>query len=579
MAYPGVDWENKPSTRSPINATNLEIMDNGIMENDKAISELGTALEYNTDAIEDEMANVYTKDVGTNLYDPHDEETGSLKADGTIDSTATAYRTTPYVRINKSTDYAISTYANNNSRNTSRKYIALYDKTLRFVSGTYQNVNGQAIVTFNSGEAYYARFSFSSPGFVLAKGSTTPSTFTAYSAKYISKLEYPDNSIPVSAIQDGFVEKELINLYNSENDVDGFISSIGGLDISSSYKTTEYIPIESGIKYRIEPGFRYMAFYTAPVYTSYVTDSRFGPETSTYEFTSQITGYMRVSYAVGSPLTKISSISAATVNKKIQEGIALSNTQVEQIKEEVNAKSILTGKKWVVCGDSFTNSGGTGTTISSGKYAGQNYTYPWIIGNDDRQDMTIVKFFEGGRTLAFPAVPDTFTNSLTCPTATWYYQNIPEDADYITIYLGINDEHHATGGGDGEDPTGYIPLGTIDDNTTDSYLGAWNVVLTWLITNRPNAHIGIIVSNGIAGNDNYRQGQIAIAKKYGIPYIDLNGDQITPAMLRTSNPNIPASIKSALIQKWAVNPGVNEHPNDAAQLFESTVIENFLMRL
>ena len=240
---------------------------------------------------------------------------------------------------------------------------------------------------------------------------------------------------------------------------------------------------------------------------------------------------------------------------------------------------ILYGKKWAVCGDSFTNSGGTGTgTMPAGtKYAGKPFTYPWIIGS--RMNMTIAQFFEGGRTLAFPAVPETFVNSLTCPNQTYYYQNIPADADYITIYLGINDNHHATGGGDGEDPTGYIPLGEITDETTASYYGAWNVVLTWLITNRPNAHIGIIVTNGIQSNDNYRLAQIAIAKKYGIPYIDMNGDERTPAMLRTSNPNIPESIKYALRQKWAVNPGINDHPNDAAQLFESTFIENFLRSL
>lgn len=237
---------------------------------------------------------------------------------------------------------------------------------------------------------------------------------------------------------------------------------------------------------------------------------------------------------------------------------------------------LLAGKKWAVCGDSFTDGGGTGTTISGGKYNGQNYTYPWLIGN--RTDINVIRFFTGGQTLAWPASPGTFTNSLTNPTGTYYYQTIPVDVDYITIYLGINDNHHATGGGDGEDPTGYIPLGDITDNTTASYYGAWNTVLSWLITNRPNAHIGIIVTNGIANDDTWRQAQIAIAEKYGIPYIDLNGDARTPAMLRTSNPNIDASVKTALITKWRVSID-NEHPNDAAQLFESTTIEAFLRTL
>ena len=237
--------------------------------------------------------------------------------------------------------------------------------------------------------------------------------------------------------------------------------------------------------------------------------------------------------------------------------------------------NILFGKKWAVCGDSFTN-GALSTTIGEGKYNNEKVVYPYLIGN--RNEMQIIKFFEGGRTLAFPVNPSTFTNSLTNPNAEWYYQNIPSDVDYITIYLGINDEHHApnSSGGDGEDNTGEIPIGTVDDTTVNTYLGAWNVVLTWLITNRPNAHIGIIVTNGIQAHDEYRLGQIAIAEKYGVPYIDLNGDARTPAMIRTSNPNIPSAVKQALVTKWAVDPSSNTHPNDDAHLFESTFIENFL---
>ena len=227
--------------------------------------------------------------------------------------------------------------------------------------------------------------------------------------------------------------------------------------------------------------------------------------------------------------------------------------------------NILYGKKWAVCGDSFTN-GVLSTTIGTGKYYDKKVTYPWLIGN--RNNMEIVKFFEGGRTLAFPASPGSFTNSLTYASGAYYYQNIPADVDYITIYLGINDEHHSS-----EDE--IIPLGTISDSTTATYFGAWNVVLSWLIENRPNAHIGIIVTNGIENNDAYRQAQISIAQKYGIPYIDLNGDNRTPAMIRTSNPNIASSVKTALLNKWRISSN-NPHPNDAAHIYESTFIEDFL---
>ena len=179
--------------------------------------------------------------------------------------------------------------------------------------------------------------------------------------------------------------------------------------------------------------------------------------------------------------------------------------------------------------------------------------------------------------MAFPAGPGDFVNSLTCPTQQFYYQNIPADVDYITIYIGINDSHHAPGssGGDGEDNTGEISIGTIDDNTTATYYGAWNVVLSWLIENRPFAHIGIIVSNGCDTSE-YRTAQIAIARKYGIPFIDLNGDDRTPFMIRSMNTNIPSAIRSLRTQAQAANYPTNTHPNDAAHEFESYFIESFL---
>ena len=256
----------------------------------------------------------------------------------------------------------------------------------------------------------------------------------------------------------------------------------------------------------------------------------------------------------------------------------LGETPIEQIKAEVG-NDILSGKKWAHCGDSFSHY--TDATYDSGVFNGQFKTFPRLIAL--RRNMTLYSvFFNSGRTLAFPATPGSFVNSLTNPSAPYYYQNIPADSDYITIYLGINDSHHApnSSGGDGEDNTGEIPIGTLDDADATTFGGAWNVVLSWLIANRPNAHIGIIISNGVDSVD-YRTMTINAAKKYGLPYLDLNGDDRTPAMLRTVNPDIASSVKTALITKWAVDPTgsggtIDQHPNYQAHEYESTFIEAFL---
>lgn len=377
--------------------------------------------------------------------------------------------------------------------------------------------------------------------------------------------------------------------------VQGYITTDGSIttaDSFANYYTSDYIPVESGKTYK------FVDFNNGVKGTDRKGCNQFDENKNVLSNVYQnINGetYITITAAQGAAFIRVSSYKSRdfmlTEGETVPDSYSpyfepiavikapLSDEVIEEIGIDVGT-DILNGKKWVVCGDSFSNY--TDKTFDDGTFAGKNATYPRLIA--ERCNMNLVEtFFIDGRTLAFPAVPGTFVNSLTCPTAACYYQNIPADADYITFYIGINDEHHATGGGDDEDPTGVITLGTIDDNTTDTYYGAWNVVLNWLITNRPNAHIGIIVTNGLSIAE-WRTAQINIANKYGISYIDMNGNERTPAMLRTVNPDIPYSVKSALIAKWAVDPtgsggSVNTHPNWKAHLFESTFIENFLRGL
>ena len=60
---------------------------------------------------------------------------------------------------------------------------------------------------------------------------------------------------------------------------------------------------------------------------------------------------------------------------------------------------------------------------------------------------------------------------------------------------------------------------------------------------------------------------------------NLNGDERTPAMHRTCNPDIARSVKQSLINKWSVNPSKNTHPSAKAHEYESFIIENFLRSL
>ena len=236
--------------------------------------------------------------------------------------------------------------------------------------------------------------------------------------------------------------------------------------------------------------------------------------------------------------------------------------------------NILKGKKWAVCGDSFSSGDFKGGTddyiIHGGRYDGKKAVYGYLIAN--RNDMEVQDFTRGGRTMAMPA-EGNFTNAFSNEL----YKQIDQDVDYITLYFGINDSHHAGIGKDGEVTNGYIPLGTIDDTNTATFYGAWNVVMQYLIEHHPFAHIGIIISNG-CGVKEYPEAEIAIAKKYGIPYLNLNGDGRTPAMIRAVNPDLDPAVLQMRNEAMKVG-GKNMHPNVKAHAFEADFIEAWLRGL
>jgi hypothetical protein len=363
---------------------------------------------------------------------------------------------------------------------------------------------------------------------------------------------------------------------------------------STSYNLFTNIPVKSGVHYTISPKARIVIITEKTVQNDGDTGNileRINTGEGITEHTPTHDGYMQLTVYKNDSDYLLYTDDAENVypsnETHLSDSVVIPSEYPtkEQVKEIIAAKAndMLFGKKWIHCGDSF-SWGSESAILTEGKYAGRNKVFPFIIGN--RTSIEVVDtFFRSGMTLAFPENPGSFSNSITCPTAQCYYQNIPDDADYITVYLGINDGHHDTGnsGTDGEVTEGYIGLGTIDDNTTATYYGAWNEVLSWLLEHRPFAHIGIIVSNGV--NDNsWRLAQIEIAKKYGIPYIDLNGDERTPVMIRSVNPDVSQTVKTVVNRKQAVDPDgiggfVNLHPNDYAHEYESTFIESFLRNI
>ena len=261
--------------------------------------------------------------------------------------------------------------------------------------------------------------------------------------------------------------------------------------------------------------------------------------------------------------------------------------EISELRESIGkAGNVLYRKKWVVVGDSFSE--WSDEQFTDGIYVNKYKTYKFFIAL--RNDMIISDYTMSGRTMTYPN-DHTFNNAFAKPSL---YQNIPADADYITIQLGINDISHVLRESqDAESVDGDITIGTIDSTDTGTFYGAWNTVLQWIFENRPNAHVGIIITNGLGNNGpegtyttvglqiyNALKG---IVRKWNVPYIDLNGgDGKTPMMQRGIYPEgTPAALIAAKWNAFATSPtGVfNGHTNAAGHLYESTFIENFLRSL
>lgn len=232
----------------------------------------------------------------------------------------------------------------------------------------------------------------------------------------------------------------------------------------------------------------------------------------------------------------------------------------------------LNGKKYVALGDSFTE-GDFNTFVDENGLEKRESpvifdrewnmykTYPWWIAR--RNNMEVVNMAKCGGTMTF--MPEIGSNGNERSLST-LYKNVPLDADYITICIGINDSHKKA------------PVGNVKDNDVSTFCGSWNVVLRHLVTNLPYAKIGIIVTNGCVSHA-YPDAIRAMARRWGIPYLDLEEDYKVPVMNRVSGRPEMCDEARQLRNKAFIVSDKNGHPNIEAHKYLSTVVENFIRSL
>ena len=239
------------------------------------------------------------------------------------------------------------------------------------------------------------------------------------------------------------------------------------------------------------------------------------------------------------------------------------NELLRQI-EELKRANVLYGKKWVACGDSFTEGDFTNAfdadfLFSDGPYEGEKKVYPFFIGR--RNGMKVINEAKCGSTMTNRSATRRDAFSLE------RYKNIPSDADYITLCFGINDDELHQGS----------VIGAIDDAENCTFYGAWNIVLEYLITNHPYAKIGIIIPN--ACTTPYTDAIRKVARKWGIPTLDIAGDYNVPLMNRVGDKTETCQKAIKLRNAQFAAGERNGHPSAAAHEYESTFIENWMRSL
>ena len=226
--------------------------------------------------------------------------------------------------------------------------------------------------------------------------------------------------------------------------------------------------------------------------------------------------------------------------------------------------NVLAGKKYVACGDSFTEASNLGRDHYDNELKCYE-SYAWMIAK--RNGMVYA--------------PDAISGSRMTnvggegwrPFSLDRYKHIPEDADYITLMFGLNEFDFCNA---------ESTKGTVGSTDNTTVWGAWDVVLEWILTNRPKARVGIIISDAWLPQS-YAKTLIDIANYWGVPYLDLGGDPNIPLMNGGRRPGsgTTCSGKAAELrnrQHYQSYPD-DSHPNYDGHVWRSTVIENFLRSL
>lgn len=214
----------------------------------------------------------------------------------------------------------------------------------------------------------------------------------------------------------------------------------------------------------------------------------------------------------------------------------------------ISESNILYGKTLVCCGDSITY--GADMDPEGILPDGTLKTWGWQIAN--RNNMTFYNDGVSGSTMQ--GIADK--NGFSLPNGR--YTQLPDEIDYLVIWFGWND-------------TTYGTLGTLNDETNNSFYGGYNVVLPYLLNKYPYTKICLVVPFG--SDAAHREAVRKLADKWGVACWD-NYKGGTPLYYgKEAEVGVLESVVLANQQKFQA---VGAHPNYKGHKQLGDMIEAFL---
>lgn len=509
-----------------------------------------------------------------NAVNPDALEDGYYDGDGNNAASTTFKRSTEYTPCVPNAHYKI-VYAKPTAGYFSEAVggICFYDKSKNFIvrqtnQSTYIAPNNAAFFRFYTSETNKA---------MVYEGDTTPLYYSPYGIEFITTYQAANESYIANSFKQNIVQ--LLNGFEKNwnddtiTEVSGsYMNLIGNAQASASWK---YLTCDC------KPNALYKTFGrgASGAYRVMILDN-YGRLIAHYPATA----------AAGTAEDEfITPYNAAQiiVNGNTSDAVYIKKLNGLTVSQGTYATK-LNGKRLHACGDSIT----LGANVSAFP-SGYKKTYCGYVAENNSMNMSVDAI--GGSTMGNVSIDGYVMNGFAISR----YQNIPADADYVTIMFGWNDSAYGwKSKRDAYCMSNYNAyyseltaeqkaevdsyrtwrqwlsdyVGTENSNDDTTWFGAWNKVLGWLLANRPSAKVGIICEYGI-----YEELQTALStacENYGYTLLNAcNADE----MFSVGHSN---GINSNQMEsRKALYTLDGTHPNELGYELMSDYYEHFLMKI